>query len=118
MNTEEEQCNICGRECDGVHSNKIYNKEKEIQKIVILLESYGEKVIDEIITQIYKNRNLCINTENIDYKTLYESMMMEYSKLITQNFELSKELNKYKIRSFKKSPYAEDIECIINESTK
>jgi len=53
---EIEQCDICGRECDGVHNNKIINKEKEIQKITKILESYGEKMVDEIIKQIYKNR--------------------------------------------------------------
>jgi hypothetical protein len=55
---EIEQCDICGRKCDGVHSNKINNKEKEIEKITNTLESYGEKMVDEIIKQIYKNRRL------------------------------------------------------------
>jgi hypothetical protein len=40
---EIEHCDICGRKCDGVHSSKINNKEKEIQKITNMLESYGEK---------------------------------------------------------------------------
>jgi hypothetical protein len=51
-----EECDICGRKCDGVHSNKIISKEKEIKKIANMLESYGEKMIDEIIKQIYENR--------------------------------------------------------------
>ena len=51
-----EQCDICGRECDGVHSNKINIKEKLIQQLIHTLESYGEKMVDEIIKQIYKNR--------------------------------------------------------------
>ena len=53
-----EYCDICGRKCDGVHSNKINSKEKEIQKITNILESYGEKMVDEIIKKIYKNRHL------------------------------------------------------------
>ena len=53
---DEEECDICGRKCDGVHSNKIISKEKEIQRITNLLESYGEKMVDEIISQIYENR--------------------------------------------------------------
>jgi F0F1-type ATP synthase delta subunit len=55
---DEEECNICGRKCDGVHNNKIISKEKEIQRITKLLESYGEKMVDEIISQIYENRRL------------------------------------------------------------
>jgi F0F1-type ATP synthase delta subunit len=55
---EEENCDICGRKCDGVHSNKIISKEKEILIITNLLESYGEKIVDEIIKQIYENRRL------------------------------------------------------------
>lgn len=54
-NMELEHCDICGRKCDGVHSSKI-NKEKEIQKITNMLESYGEKMVDQIIKQIYENR--------------------------------------------------------------
>jgi len=53
---EDEYCDICGRECDGVHSIKINNKEKIIQKMTKILESYDEKVVDEIIKQIYENR--------------------------------------------------------------
>jgi hypothetical protein len=53
-----DSCDICGRKCDGVHSNKIISKEKEIQRITKLLESYGEKMVDEIISQIYENRHL------------------------------------------------------------
>lgn len=56
MNIDE--CDICGRKCDGVHSNKIISKEKEIQKITNMLESYGETMVDEIIKQIYENRRL------------------------------------------------------------
>ena len=41
----EQYCDICGRICDGVHSNKKYNKE--IQKIINVIESYDEKVVDE-----------------------------------------------------------------------
>lgn len=56
---EEEYCDICGRnKCDGVHSNKIICIEREIQRIAKFLESYGEKMVDEIILQINKNRRL------------------------------------------------------------
>jgi hypothetical protein len=55
---ELEYCDYCGRKCDGVHSIKINNKEKEIQNITKVLESYGEKVVDEIIKRIYENRRL------------------------------------------------------------
>ena len=53
-----EECDICGRKCDGVHNNKIISKEKQIQKITNMLESYGEIMVDEIIKQIYENRRL------------------------------------------------------------
>ena len=55
---EQEYWDYCGRKCDGVHSIKINNKEKKIQKITKVLESYSEKVVDEIIKQIYENRRL------------------------------------------------------------
>ncbi len=55
---EIEYCDICGRKCHGVHSNKINNKEKEIKKLVNVLESYDEEMVDEIIKQIYINRRL------------------------------------------------------------
>lgn len=55
---EQEYCDYCGTKCDGVHSIKPNNKEKEIQNIVKMLESYSEKVIDEIIKQIYEKRHL------------------------------------------------------------
>lgn len=55
---EIEYCDICGRECDVVHNIKIYTKEKEIQNIVNVLESYGEKIVDEVIKKIYENRRL------------------------------------------------------------
>lgn len=55
---EQEYCDYCGRKCDGVHSIKLNNKEKEIQNIVKVLESYSEKVIDKVIKQIYENRRL------------------------------------------------------------
>ncbi len=57
-NMETEYCDKCGRNCDGVHSNKVNNAETEIQKMVKIIESYGEKVVDEIIKQIYNNRHL------------------------------------------------------------
>ena len=65
---EIEECDICGRECDGVHINSDFNsnknnKEKEIQQITNKLEGYGEKMVDEIIKQIYKNRSL--KSENV-----------------------------------------------------
>jgi F0F1-type ATP synthase delta subunit len=53
-----ESCDICGRKCDGVHSNKIISKEKEIQQITKILESHDEKMVDEIIKRIYENRRL------------------------------------------------------------
>jgi hypothetical protein len=55
---KDECCDICGRKCDGVHSIKINNKEKIIQKMTKILESYDEKVVDEIIKQIYENQRL------------------------------------------------------------
>jgi hypothetical protein len=55
---EIEYCDICGRKCDGVHSNKINNKLKEIKQLVNVLESYDEEMVDEIIKQIYINRRL------------------------------------------------------------
>ncbi len=60
---EIEECDICGRNCDGVHNIKINNKEKEKEKIINILESYDEKIVDEIIKQIYKNRHL--NSEQV-----------------------------------------------------
>ena len=53
---DTELCDVCGRKCDGVHNNKITSKEKEIQKIVNMIESYGEKMVDEIIKKINENR--------------------------------------------------------------
>lgn len=59
METETEYCNICGRMCDEVHSINPNKKEKDMQKnIITMLESYNEKVVDEIIAQIYENRRL------------------------------------------------------------
>lgn len=58
MDMKNEECDICGRKCDGVHSNKLISKEKEMQKIINILESYGELMVDEIIKQIYENRRL------------------------------------------------------------
>ena len=55
---ETEQCDICGRKCDGVHNGKIYDKEKQIHHIVNILESYGEKFVDEVIKQIGENRRI------------------------------------------------------------
>lgn len=59
---EQEYCDYCGRKCDGVHSIKVNNKEKVIQKSllykVLEIEGCSEKVIDEIIKQIYENRRL------------------------------------------------------------
>lgn len=51
-----EYCDICGRECDGVHSNRIYNKEKMIQDIVNMIMSYDENTIDEVIKRVYEIR--------------------------------------------------------------
>lgn len=59
---EIQQCDICGRKCDGVHSNKKNNKKKEIQKITNILESYDDTLIDEVIKQIYENRRLKCET--------------------------------------------------------
>lgn len=55
---EIESCDICGRKCDGVHNNSINNEEKQIQKIVKVLEAYGDEVVDKVIKQIYENRRL------------------------------------------------------------
>lgn len=38
--------------------SKIYTKETNIQNIVNVLESYGEKFVDEVIKQIYEKRRL------------------------------------------------------------
>jgi hypothetical protein len=56
MESESEYCDICGRECDGVH--KVDNKKSvnEIERITNMLESYGEKTVDEVIRRIYENR--------------------------------------------------------------
>jgi hypothetical protein len=40
---EIEHCDICGRKCDGVHSSKINNKEKEIQKLQTCLKVMAKK---------------------------------------------------------------------------
>lgn len=56
MEEDEESCDICGRNCDGVHSGKINSTEKLVKSIVTMLESYGEIMVDEIIKQIYENR--------------------------------------------------------------
>ncbi len=53
--------------------------------------------------------------ENIDYKALYELVKMENSRLVEHNIELSKELDKYKVRYIKKSSYGEDMELIMEE---
>lgn len=59
---EQEYCDYCGRKCDGVHSIKVNNKEKVIPKSllykVLEIEGFSEKVIDEIIKQIYENQRL------------------------------------------------------------
>ena len=55
---EMEHYNICERKYDGIYSNKINNKGNKIQKMVNILESYGEKKVDKIINQIYKNWQL------------------------------------------------------------
>lgn len=60
---ETEYCNICGKKCYGVHSNKINNNKKEIQKIVNILMSYDENMVNEIIKQIYEIRR--VKGENV-----------------------------------------------------
>jgi hypothetical protein len=57
-------------------------------------------------------------SENIDYKSLYELVLMEKTILVEQNIKLTKELDKYKIRCGKKSSYADDIELIMEEVKK
>ena len=42
-NIEIEQCDICGRKCNGVYSNKIHNEEKGIQKSYICLKVTTKK---------------------------------------------------------------------------
>ena len=54
-------------------------------------------------------------SENIDYKALYELVKMENSRLVEQNIELTKELDKYKMRYSKKSSYEKDMELIMEE---
>ncbi len=49
-------CDICGRECEGVHSSS--KKNDQIQRLVKLLERRGEIVCDAVIKQIYENRRL------------------------------------------------------------
>lgn len=53
-----EECDICGRNCDGVHRVRANNKEIEIQKMVNVLSSYDEATVDEIIRRIYEKRNV------------------------------------------------------------
>ncbi len=53
-----EECDICGRKCDGVHRVRANNKEIEIQKMVNVLSSYDEATVDEVIRRIYEKRNV------------------------------------------------------------
>lgn len=55
---EIEYCDSCGRKCDGVHSIKINNYENNIQKMVNVLQSYDDNIVDEIIKRIHENRRL------------------------------------------------------------
>ena len=55
---EVEECDICGRKCDGTHRVRANNKEIEIQKMVNVLWSYDEATVDEIIRRIYEKRNV------------------------------------------------------------
>ena len=54
-------------------------------------------------------------SENIDYKSLYELFKMENSRLVEKNIELTKELDKYKIRYSRKTSYEEDMRLIMEE---
>jgi hypothetical protein len=85
-----EECDICERKCDGVHSNKIISKEKEIQKITNMLESYGEKMVDEIIKQIYENRHtdenkMKKNKEDENEKKYFVGSKQQIDKFIYNN---------------------------------
>ncbi len=50
-----ELCDICGRECDGVHRvKKLNDEEKLIQDTVKVLLSYNENTIAEIVKRVYE----------------------------------------------------------------
>ena len=53
-----EYCDVCGRECDGVHSKKDKKEieKKEIQKLVKILLSKDEKLVNESIKQYHELR--------------------------------------------------------------
>lgn len=53
---QTEYCDICGRECDGVHSNKIYNEDKIIQQLVNVIISQKENIINEVIKRVDEYR--------------------------------------------------------------
>lgn len=63
METEYKMMETCGlcEKCDCKHCkhiNKISRIEKEIQNIVSVLESYEDKIIDEVIKRVYERRAL------------------------------------------------------------
>ena len=57
-------------------------------------------------------------SENIDYKALYNLVKMENSKLVEENSELTKELDKYKTRYIMRCSYEESMELIAEEVEK
>lgn len=54
-------------------------------------------------------------SENMDYKELYEVANVENLKLVEKNIELTKELEKYKLRYQKYSSYEDEMQDIIEE---
>jgi len=57
----QEYCEKCGEiynEGYNIRTNNKDNKETEIKKIVSILKSYGDDMVDEIIKQIYEIRRV------------------------------------------------------------
>lgn len=54
-------------------------------------------------------------TETIYYKSLYEAVKEENLKLLEQNRELTKELEKYKARYLKRCTYEDEMQDIMEE---
>lgn len=57
-------CDICGRKCDGVHNNKKSNSKKEIEKIVTIIESHGEEIVDKVVERLLENKRLRENRKD------------------------------------------------------
>ena len=49
---DNEYCNECGGTCDGVHAIHNYNENDEIDNIVMMLVSRGNKVMLKVYEQL------------------------------------------------------------------